>query len=151
LQNSTITKLRRDYLSVILHFFQERQEILEAYLFGSHANFHINKLSDIDIAIYIDKSLINENEYPYGYKSYIISRLVSLLSFNKIDLVVLNEANILLKHRVISKGKRIFSRNSLESQRREYQSIQSYLDFKPFLAKMDKILYKRIDSGEYGT
>jgi len=122
------------------NYFSKRKEILAAYIFGSFARNSINPLSDIDIAVYVDKNKINENKYPYGYASYILSQLMLLLASNNVDLVILNNANILLCHRVVSKGIRIFSKEIKQTQRREYYYIQQYLDFKPMLYKIQHAL-----------
>lgn len=135
----------------ISSYMKNRKEVLECYIFGSVAKAQNKKTSDIDIAIYIQKKIINENDYPYGYKAYILSELISLLSSNHIDLVILNEANPLLYHRVVSQGIRIYSKNILESQKREYRNIQRYLDFKPLLRMMQNALKKRIDNNKFGV
>ncbi len=122
------------------NYFSKRNEVLSAYIFGSFAQKKLTPLSDIDIAIYVDKNKIDENKYPYGYTSHILSRLMLLLASNNVDLVILNNANILLCHRVVSKGIRIFSKEIKQTQRREYYYIQQYLDFKPMLYKIQHAL-----------
>jgi predicted nucleotidyltransferase len=119
-------------------YFAGRAEVLSAYIFGSFAQNKLTPLSDIDIAVYIDKNKINEKEYPYGYASHLLSRLMLLLARNNVDLVILNHANLLLCHRVIARGIRIFSREIKQAQRREYYYIQQYLDFKPMLQKFQR-------------
>jgi hypothetical protein len=81
---------------------------------------------------------IFQKEYPYGYASHLLSRLMLLLARNNVDLVILNHANLLLCHRVIARGIRIFSREIKQAQRREYYYIQQYLDFKPMLQKFQR-------------
>lgn len=43
-------------------YFKDRDETLFAYIFGSTVTETANKLSDIDIAIYINEEKINEKE-----------------------------------------------------------------------------------------
>lgn len=49
--------------------------------------------------------------YRYGYKAEVLSDLIKLLKTNNVDLVILNEADILLRHRVLYFGKLIYSKN----------------------------------------
>lgn len=82
-------------------YFQKHPEIEVAYVFGSVTQGRVNVLSDIDIAIILDKGQVNEKLYRYGYKAEILTDLIKLLRTNNVDLVILNEANFLLKHRVL--------------------------------------------------
>ena len=92
-------------------YLQKHPEIEVAYVFGSLAQGKANALSDIDIAIITDSQQINNKTYRYGYKAEILTDLIKLLKTNNIDLVILNEANTLLKHRVLYHGKLIYSKN----------------------------------------
>ena len=84
-------------------FFKKRTEVLYVYIFGSFAAGRVNALSDIDIAIYLDEKKIDEDKFPYGYKAHILSLLIQVASCNNLDLVILNQANLLLRHRVVVK------------------------------------------------
>ncbi|GCC09994.1 nucleotidyltransferase domain protein [archaeon] len=100
-------------------YFRGNKEIEAAYIFGSTMLGKTNALSDIDIAILIDRKKLEERLYPYGYKAYIITDLMKLLRTNRVDLVILNEAPPLLRHRVLYTGKLIYSEN--EKRRIQFQ------------------------------
>lgn len=119
-----------DIIRNLRKYFKEKKEVDLAYIFGSTVSGKTNALSDIDIAILIDKKQIKETLYPYGYKAHIIADLMKLLKTNRVDLVILNEAPLLLKHRVLYTGKLIYSKN--ESLRIQFQveCIDRYNDFK---------------------
>jgi uncharacterized protein len=114
-------------------YFERHPEIEVAYIFGSVAQRKSSELSDIDLAILVDRQQVNETAYRYGYKAEIITDLIRLLKTNKVDLVILNEANTLLKHRVLYNGKLIHSKN--ESKRIQFQTstIDKYVDFKEII------------------
>ncbi|MFN0117838.1 MAG: type VII toxin-antitoxin system MntA family adenylyltransferase antitoxin [Elusimicrobiota bacterium] len=96
--------------SALKRFFRNKKEIRAAYLFGSYANGNSNKMSDIDIAVLVDsKALLKK--IPYGYKSQLITELIKFLKNQNVDLVILNQASIFLRHQVISTGKLLYSRN----------------------------------------
>lgn len=124
--------------NILNKYFQKHTEVEVAYIFGSFARGKINPLSDIDIAIIIDREQINEKAYRYGYKAGILADLIKLLKKNDIDLVILNEANALLKHRVLYFGKLIFVKNEKKRIAFQTDTIDKYNDFKqlmkPYLA-----------------
>ena len=92
-------------------FFQERQEVLFAYIFGSVATKSSNKFSDIDIAIFTDIKKIDNKEYRYGYRAEVLADLMNILHTDKVDLVILNSAPPLLKHRVFYYGELFYNIN----------------------------------------
>ncbi|MCD6244407.1 MAG: nucleotidyltransferase domain-containing protein [Candidatus Korarchaeota archaeon] len=102
---------------------EHRDEVVFAYLFGSVAKGEAGKLSDIDIAVYLDPNLSRERMHE------IFIEIASELSFRdiRIDLILLNTANYRLAYEVL-KGKLLFSRN--EELRREfiYRTLRTYLD-----------------------
>jgi len=105
---------------LLIDYFKKHSEIEVAYIFGSVAQGKSSPLSDIDIAILVDRDKIDEKVYRYGYKAEILSDLIKLLKTNAIDLVILNEANTLLRHRVLYSGKILHSKN--ETKRIAFQT-----------------------------
>jgi len=128
---------------ILKQYFKKHPEIEVAYIFGSVAQGKENPLSDIDIAIIINPQQINEKMYRYGYKAEVLSDLIKLLKTNNVDLVILNEADILLRHRVLYFGKLIYSKN--EKKRIEFQvdTINKYNDFKQLIKLRSTTRYKR--------
>ena len=118
---------------ILADYFQRHVEIEVAYIFGSMARGTESALSDIDIAILIDDQQIDEDEFRYGYKAEILADLMKIFKTNHVDLVILNEANTLLRHRVLYHGKLIYSKN--EKKRIEFQTntIDRYIDFKELI------------------
>ena len=127
---STKQKTLHEIENILIEYFQKHPEIEVAYIFGSVAQGRNNVLSDIDIAVITDDQQISGKTYRYGYKAEILTDLSKQLKTNKIDLVILNEATTLLKHRVLYYGKLIYSKN--ERKRIDFQidTINRYNDFK---------------------
>ncbi len=121
----------------VSRFLRTRPEVKFAYLFGSVARNEDNRLSDVDIAIFIDPSF-NQEFFPYGYKAKIITDLMQVLKTNDIDLVILNESPCLLRHRVIRDGIVIYARNDEERLAFHVKTVDEYLDLKQFL-KVSKL------------
>jgi predicted nucleotidyltransferase len=113
------------------HYFAKREEILFAFLFGSTANDKTTGISDIDIAIMLDESKIDETKNPYGYKAELLAKLISVLSFNDIDLIILNEASLLLKHRIVQSGREIYTKDEKLSAEFRVKVMEQFLDLKP--------------------
>lgn len=120
----------------------KKQSVIFAYLFGSYAQGRVGKLSDIDIAVFMDKNLSPKKRFDKKVK--IMADISELLKKDDIDVVILNDVYPLLEHRIIKHGVSIFSVD--EKQRIEYEvsAVMRYLDFKPFLQKYtQEVLYGR--------
>ena len=112
-----------------------REEILEAYLFGSHARGRAQPHSDIDVAVYIDAGRADDT--GYGYRANLTTDLMAGLGSNDVDVVVLNRAPPLLYHRVLRDGVRLLARDLCATTTREGRAVSRYCDFVPQLAKME--------------
>ena len=113
------------------HYFAKREEISFAFLFGSTANDKTTGISDIDIAVMLDESKISKTKNPYGYKAELLAKLISELSFNDIDLIILNEAPLLLKHRIVQSGREIHTKDEKLSTEFRLKVMEQFLDLKP--------------------
>lgn len=120
----------------LLSYFKNHKEVLFAYIFGSQITKKTNKFSDIDIAIFIDKIKINDELYRYGYQAETLTDIMNLLGTNKVDLVILNDAKPLLRHRVIYFGELIHSINEKERINFQVDTINKYMDYKMLQKKI---------------
>jgi len=109
-------------------YFIQRDEIRLVYIFGSIAKGCANKLSDVDIAVFISED--STKNYPYGYRAQIITDLMKILKTNNVDLVVLNRASPFLRFQVLRYGKLIFCRSKLERIRFQVKTFNEYNDTK---------------------
>ncbi|SDL04087.1 type VII toxin-antitoxin system MntA family adenylyltransferase antitoxin [Halarsenatibacter silvermanii] len=133
---------------LITELLREKEEIIFAYIFGSVVSGLDNKLSDVDLAIYVDEENIKETG-SFGYRSRVIVELEKAVG-EKIDLVILNNASVTLSYEILQKGKLLFTRSN--SLRREFQEniMRKYLDFLPLLAVQEKYQKKRLREGRFG-
>lgn len=130
------TKLRR--------FFSRKREVEFAYLFGSLAKGKNNKLSDIDIAVYVDENIVNKKSYSFGYEASLIADLMDELHTNDIDVVLLNRATPLLAHRVIRDGIVLCSKNDPKRINFQVHSLQQYIDTEKIRHIKEKYLRERL-------
>jgi len=122
------------------------EEVLEAYLFGSHARGEAQPHSDLDVAVYIDEARADQGDY--GYRARLTAQLMSGLGTNEVDVVVLNRAPPVLYHRVLRDGVRILSRDLSATTVREGRALSRYCDFVPQLGKMEAARHAALDGTE---
>jgi hypothetical protein len=127
---------------------EPREEILEAYLFGSAAKGSAQAHSDVDVAVYLRVGPPPVS--PFGYPADLTAALMRALRINRVDVVVLNEAPPLLYHRVLRDGVRILSRDLRATTTREGQALSRYCDFLPQLGKIDAAHRARTVGGRFG-
>ncbi|MGC9516176.1 MAG: type VII toxin-antitoxin system MntA family adenylyltransferase antitoxin [Methanomicrobiales archaeon] len=107
-------------------FLKKEDYIQLAYLFGSVAQEKAGELSDVDIAVYLDKSL-NKNE-RINLKFKLISQLEEILKTDRLDLVVMNEVPISLNFEVIKANHPLFIRDQDHKVEVEHYIMSRYLD-----------------------
>ena len=105
-------------------YLKSRPEVSFAYLFGSLAKGKPLPLSDVDIAVYLSKSLDVLEK-----KLEILGELVDILETDEIDLVILNEAPLALRMKILENKKLIV--DNAPSLRHRYESLtmREYFDF----------------------
>lgn len=116
-----------------------------AYLTGSlsmRATF--GHLTDIDIAILLMDQIKADQFLDYQF--YFLSELAKRLESDTIDIVILNQASLLLKLQVIKYGQILFSRNEKQRISFETKAVMDYLDFKKFDEIQNKALNRRLYS-----
>ena len=114
-----------------------------AYLTGSlstRATF--GHLTDIDVAILL-MDQIKADQF-LDYQLYFLSELAKRLESDTIDIVILNQASLLLKLQVIKYGQILFSRNEKQRISFETKAVMDYLDFKKFDEIQNQALSRRL-------
>ena len=113
----------------IVRYFQERDEVVSLYLFGSSARARKTKESDIDIAVLIDESGFQKTDLERFRKEYFEAS--PRFSLRPVDMVILNTAPPFLKFQVLKKGRVLFERERNLRVRFTEKAINEYLDYKP--------------------
>ena len=106
------------------HLRQEESVEL-GYLFGSRSRGEGGRLSDIDVAIYLDESLSVSERFDLRLR--LMSEIASLLKTGKVDLVVMNDSPASLNYEAI-KGKLIYARDLSRKVEIEHRVMSKYLD-----------------------
>jgi len=130
------------------NYFHSRDDIIAAYIFGSYASMRTVAESDIDIAVLLDEEI---NIEKFGFiKQEITENIMELLSFDKVDIAILNSAPPLLCHEVIKKGNLIYAGDEEERTAFTAKATMRYIDTINLRKVQDRIIHKKIRSGDFG-
>jgi uncharacterized protein YutE (UPF0331/DUF86 family)/predicted nucleotidyltransferase len=114
-----------------------------AYLAGSLANrTSFGHMSDVDIAILL-MDQIKADQF-LDYQLYFFSELAKRMESDAIDVVILNQASLLLKLQVIKYGQILFTRDEKQRISFETKAVMDYLDFKKFDEMQNQALGRRL-------
>lgn len=128
----------------IVEFLSKQERVELAYLFGSVAEGNAGKLSDLDMAVFLDESLSKKERFDLQLK--LMSELTSILKTDKVDLTVMNNAPLLLNYNIIKHGKIL--KEDIETKIRvESRILSDYLDMKYYIDRHTNLAIKRIARG----
>ncbi len=126
-----------------LNQFFAQNPVNAAYVAGSLTNrTTFGHLSDIDIAVLL-MDQIKADQF-LDFQLYFLSELAKRLESDYIDVVILNQASLLLKLQVIKYGQILFSRNEKQRVSFETKAVMAYLDFKKFDDIQNQALSRRL-------
>lgn len=136
--------VRRAHLTAGL----ERPSIDAAYLFGSQARGRTSPLSDIDVAVLVDPAFGSDERFQLRLD--LIAQVTCLMRTERVDLITLNDAPILLRHRVVRDGELLLERDRAARVRFETLTILEYLDTKPLRSELARGVHARLSEGTFG-
>jgi len=110
----------------VVKILSEQERVKLAYLFGSAAEGKEGKLSDVDLAVYLDESLSKKEKFNLQLK--LISELTSILKTDKVDLAIMNDAPISLNYEIIKANHPLLVRDEGERIDFEHGILSRYLD-----------------------
>ncbi len=122
------------------NIWQDFEEIKIVYLFGSYATGEERKTSDIDIAIFAPKLMLD------GYLK-LWAKVTGLLGTERIDLVTLSDKPATFRYQVIKEGKVIYCRDEDLLNDFELKTWQSYMDSKHLRKIYLKHFYEGLKHG----
>ena len=114
------------YEREVKEFLQKQEKVELAYLFGSVAQQRAGKLSDVDLAIFLDESLAKKERFDLELR--LISDLGDILKTHRLDLVIMNDAPIPLNFEIIKANYPLFIRDKNRKVDLEHYIMSRYLD-----------------------
>jgi predicted nucleotidyltransferase len=100
-------------------------EVELAYLFGSWVSGRVRAESDFDVAILVTGSAAADARSELAR---LLARLGRVVPSERLDVVLLNGAPSLLRHRIVSRGRLLFAREPRLRVRFVARAIQDYQD-----------------------
>jgi len=135
-----------------MHLFEKQSRLNQlfaqnpvnaAYFTGTFSNRSaFGHLNDVDIAILM-MDQIKPDQF-LDYQLYFFSELAKRLESESIDVVILNQASLLLKLQVIKNGQILYSRDEKHRVIFETKAVMDYLDFKKFDEIQNQALSRRL-------
>jgi predicted nucleotidyltransferase len=115
------------------------EDVVSAYLFGSHARGTSHRDSDVDVGVVLDRRRLPERSDRSRRAIRLGSELISALHRNDVQVVVLNDAPPELAAKAVSEGRRIHCGDEEADRIFVRDVLLRHADLKPFLARMRRI------------
>jgi predicted nucleotidyltransferase len=122
--------------------------VVAASLIGSYATGKASSLSDVDLAVWFAPGISTGERSERALE--LMGAAYEVLGTDEIDLVVLNDASPLMRHRAMRDGIRLVERDRSARVRLEARALLDYLDTAPLRATLAEGVRRRIAEGSFG-
>ncbi len=114
-------------IDVLTRLLEGEEGVVLGYLFGSHAAGLGGPLSDVDVAVFLDENMSKADRFELRMK--LMARLSSALRTSKVDVVVMNDASIVLNYEAIKHGRALVVKDRELKLDVESRVLSAYLDW----------------------
>jgi len=126
----------------------DREGVVAASLIGSQARDRAGPLSDVDIGVWHDPTLDSSSRLQLQLA--LAQSAAQTLGTDEVDVVMLNGATPLMRHRAMRDGRRLLERDRKARVALESRGLLDYLDTAPLRAELALGLRHRIEEGRFG-
>lgn len=126
----------------------DREDVAAAYLFGSQVTGRAGPLSDADIAVWARPGL--DADGRFALRLQLTGAAASALGTDEVDVVVLDDASPLLRHRAWKNGRLLVDRDPVTRVRGEARALVEYLDTAPLRAQLAEGVRRRLKEDRFG-
>ncbi len=126
-------------INALKNFLKKQRFVRFAYIFGSYARNDITPLSDVDIAVYLDKGLSKAEMHEK--EMFLINEIQGILEACEFDVVILNNLDIAFCFNVI---RGIPLKSSSDMKTFEFEVMRIFLDIQYHENLMADIALERI-------
>ncbi len=134
------------YTEALERYFAPLEDVVLAYLFGSHARKRAWAQSDVDIGVLLAGH--PDDDRCFEMRLEIIGGLMSLFHTNDVDVLILNQAPPALRYAVLRDGLLVFCRERQAMIEFYVRTVSEYLDFLPILRRHEAAILERARKGE---
>ncbi len=135
-----------EYKPALKAYFAALDDVVLAYLFGSHARGQAGPLSDVDVAVLLaDRP---DDSRCFDRRLEIMGGLMDILRLNDVDVAILNQTPLALRYRVVRDGALLFCRDRRAMIEFRVRTVNEYLDFKPVIEQHERAILQRARKGE---
>lgn len=146
-ERSRVPTLDPVALQRLAHAF-DRDGVLAASLIGSQARGTAGPLADVDVAVWHEPGL--DSAARLRLRLELAAAAAQSLATDEVDVVLLNDAPPLLRHRAIRDGQRLLERDRRARVRLETRALLDYLDTEPLRAELARGRRHRLQEGRFG-
>jgi uncharacterized protein len=122
----------------------EGEPVVFAYLFGSQATGRTHPRSDVDVGVYLENSVPPERYLDLRLS---LPRALEKARVGNVEVIVLNDARLALRGRVLRDGKLLYSRNEPARVRYASKTLREFFDFEIHARPLDEKFLRDIAAG----
>ncbi len=122
--------------------------VVAALLIGSQARGDAGPLSDVDVGVWVEDRLSGRERW--NLRLDLIGRAARALGTDEVQVVMLDAAPPLLRHRAIRDGVRLVDRDARTRVRKEVAAVLEYLDTAPLRFAQNQARRRRIAEDRFG-
>jgi uncharacterized protein len=122
--------------------------VVAAYLIGSRARGSAGPLSDVDLAVLHDPVLAAPERL--ALRLSLAERAGAALSTSEVDVVLLNEAPPLIRHRALRDGRRLVDVDPKQRIGFEVRTLSDYVDTEPLRRLLSRRLREDLAEDRFG-
>ena len=126
-------------------YFAAHRDVEFAYIFGSYGIEKETPMSDVDIAVSL-KQIVPQDRY-FDLRLEFMSDIVQILKTNEVDVIILNNADLILAYHTVSSRKLLFERDPAIRIVYETRILDRYFDSEPIRRIQQEYFKEHIQQG----
>jgi predicted nucleotidyltransferase len=126
----------------------DRPDVIAAFLIGSQARGSAGFLSDVDLAVLHAPDLTSRERLDLRLS--LAASAGAALRTSEVDVVLLNDAPPLLRHRTIRDGIRLVDREPAERVKFQVRTLNDYVDTEPLRRLVSRRLRRSVAEDRFG-
>jgi len=138
-------KVNKVFPDIAKVFAKYGSKIVVAYVFGSFKRGEIRPLSDIDLAVLLDRNLSKTERLEIQIELF--DDLIEFLGTDEIDLIILNDVPLSMQYGVLKDKKILYYSDKEKLVDFETEVVKKYLEIKPLRDEFNREFIKRV--GDY--